>query len=137
MLEVRFLNNNDYKTLDKWWLANRFGKVQIDQLPMVNGVIQGLMVYDGDVEICAGFIIETTVQKGVLVEYIVSNFEVKDRELRKESLNYLIKKLMQVCKDLGKNYIYTSLKNPGLIERLKDCGFKICSQGTVEMIGVL
>jgi hypothetical protein len=129
------LVNEDYITLLKFWKDNRFPAPAFDDLPTVDRKLQGLMVYNEDIEICAGFIIDTTVKNGAMIEYIVSNFDVKDKSLRKESLNFLITKLKEVAKHLGKKYVFTSVKNPALIERFKECGIVVGSTNTTEMIG--
>ena len=134
MIKARLLVNDDYMTLVKWWSANRFPAVNFDWLPQVDGVLQGIMIYNDEVEICAGFIINTTVPKGAMVEYIVANFNVKDRALRKESLQLLINTISEVCKGMGKSFVFTSLKNEGLKSSFEDCGFVIGSTNTCEMI---
>jgi hypothetical protein len=136
-MEARYLVLDDHKTLLKWWADNRFGQMGLDDLPMVNGQLQGLMVTHQGVEICAGFIIDTTIKNGAMIEYIVANFDVKDRPLRKKALNHLLDMLCEVGKTLGKKYVYTSVKNHNLINRYNECGFTTGSMGTVEMIKVL
>ena len=133
-MECRYLENRDYLTLHKWWVDNKFSPPSIDDLPMINGELQGLIVHMEGVEICAGFLIDTTVKNGAMIEYCVANFDVKDKELRKEALNFLLQKLSEAGKKIGKKYLFTSVKNKGLIERLKDSGFVIGSSGTLEMI---
>jgi hypothetical protein len=137
MIQARLLKNDNYPTLVKWWKDSRFPPPGLDYLPQVNGELQGVMIQDGDKEICAGFIINTTVPKGAMVEYIVANFDIKDRELRKESLNLLINTISEVCKGMGKTFLFTSLKNPSLKNRFEDCGFITGSTGTCEMVKTL
>ena len=134
MIKARLLVNDDYMTLVKWWSDNRFPVLDFDHLPQVNKELQGIVIYNDDVEICAGFIINTTVPKGAMIEYIVANFEIKDRELRKKSLKLLIDTISEVCKGMGKTFIFTSLKNKGLKSSFEDCGFVIGSANTYEMI---
>jgi|AntDeeMinimDraft_5_1070356.scaffolds.fasta_scaffold10784_2 hypothetical protein len=137
MIKARLLENEDYPTLVNWWEDNRFTPPGFDYLPQVNGILQGIMVVDGDKEICAGFIINTTVPKGAMIEYIVANFEIKDRKLRTESLNLLINTMSDVCKKMEKSFLFTSLKNQGLKKRFQDCGYVMGSTGTCEMIKTL
>lgn len=136
-MEARHLELEDHETLSKWWIDNRWQPVGLDDLPMVNNELQGVMVSKDGVEICAGFLINTTVKNGAMVEYIVSNFDVKDRPLRKEALIYLIDRLCMLAKSMGKKYVFTSVKNKGLIDRYKDCDFTTGSTDTVEMIKAL
>ncbi len=133
-MEWRLLSLNDHDTLVEWWTKNRFTPLGLDDLPMVDGQLEGLMVSHEGVDICAGFIINTTIKNGAMIEYPVANFDVKDRELRKSALNFLIKALTEICKQMGKTYVFMSLKHPSLKQRLVDCGFVEGSIGTTEMI---
>lgn len=133
MLYARKLTEEDYKTLCKWWADNRFPIPPQDALP-VNGT-SGVMVYDeqGN-EICAGFIFDTSAKSLCWIEYIVANFEIKDKGLRKEAIRFLINVLIQAAKKMGKTNLFTSLKNESLINHFKACGFIAGQQNTVEMI---
>lgn len=128
----RYLTEEDYDTLTGWWKMNRFPAPPRDFLP--NNGLDGIMVVKDGVEICAGFIYETSCNNLAWVEFIVANFEVKDRELRKEALNFLINNITVICKNMGKKYLFTSVKNDGLIERYKECGYIVGSKGTTEMV---
>ena len=134
MIQARLLENKDYPTIVKWWEQNRFPAIAFDYLPQVNGELQGIIVFNNEVEICAGFIINTTVPKGAMVEYIVANFDVKDRKLRKESLKLLINTICEVCKKMGKTFLFTGLKNQNLKNSFLDCGFVIGAENTTEMV---
>ena len=136
-MEVRNIKTKDYQMLHQWWVQNRFPPPGVDDLPMVNGEFQGLIVYEGNTDICAGFFIDTTVKNGAMVEYPVANFDVKDRELRKEALNFLFESLGDIGRRMGKKYLFISLKHPSLMNRLKDSGFIETSVGTTEMIKAL
>lgn len=134
MIHVRNLERKDYLTLHKWWVQNKFSPPGIDDLPMVNGEFQGLIVSFDEVEICAGFIIDTTIKNGAMMEYVVANFEVKDKQLRKDAIKFLLESLSDTGRRLGKKYLFTSVKNKGLIEKLAESGYKAGSTGTIEMI---
>lgn len=131
MLEHRLLTTEDYPELVKFWKDNRFSPIPQSALP--NNGTGGLMVYQGDINICAGFIYNTN-SSLCWLEFITSNFEVKDKKLRREALNYLILQLCESAKMMGKTAIFTSVKNHGLIQRFNDCGFEIGSNNTMEMI---
>lgn len=133
----RYMTNEDYPIICKWWKDNRFPVQRMEDLPMVNGELQGVVVYNETDLLCAGFIIETTIRTGVMIEYIVANFDIKDRKIRKDSQVFLLKSMVETAKAMGKKFAFSSLKNPGLVERYKDSGFKITSENTCEMfIGV-
>lgn len=130
-MEIRQLKTEDYPTLLKWWADNRFPAPPQSSLPE-NGT-NGLMVSKDGVELCAGFWYDTNSDLA-WIEFIVANFDVKDREIRKQSQNTLILNLIKWIKANEKKAAFTSVKNRGLIERFKDCGFIVGSNNTTEMI---
>ena len=132
-LKYRQLTENDYSDfLIKWWNDNRFTPPPIDFLP--NNGKDGIVVYDADTNtnIAAGFVYITN-SEVAWVEYIVANFEVKDKELRKQSIEFLIK---QLALSSGKKYLFSSLKNPNLIKHYLNSGFVVGSQNTTELLCV-
>lgn len=132
-LKYRQLTENDYSDfLIKWWNDNRFTPPPIDFLP--NNGKDGIVVYDADTNtnIAAGFVYITN-SEVAWVEYIVANFEVKDKELRKQSIEFLIK---QLALSSGKKYLFSSLKNPNLIKHYLNSGFVVGTQNTTELLCV-
>ena len=132
-LKYRQLTENDYSDFFiKWWNDNRFTPPPIDFLP--NNGKDGIVVYDADTNtnIAAGFVYITN-SEVAWVEYIVANFEVKDKELRKQSIEFLIK---QLALSSGKKYLFSSLKNPNLIKHYLNSGFVVGSQNTTELLCV-
>ena len=132
-LKYRQLTENDYSDfLIKWWTDNRFTPPPIDFLP--NNGKDGIVVYDADTNtnIAAGFVYITN-SEVAWVEYIVANFEVKDKELRKQAIEFLIK---QLALSSGKKYLFSSLKNPNLIKHYLNSGFVVGSQNTTELLCV-
>ena len=134
MFSLRLLENSDYPTLVGWWRANRFPPPGINDLPLFQGVLHGVMVFQDTVDICAGFLINTSVPNAAMIEYIVANFEVKDRDLRKAALILLINSLKDLAKSMKKKYVFTSVKNKNLIDKLEAAGFVVGSAHTTEMI---
>jgi len=134
-MEARLLIESDYEdTLMKWWRKWRWTAPAKDSLPQ-DGT-GGLMISKDGVDICAGFIYLTN-SKTAWSEYIVSNFEVKDRELRDEAIELLINTLSLIAKDHGHKYIYTSLRNESLVNKYAKCGYIKASARCTEMIKVL
>jgi len=129
------LEEGDYEnTLVKWWESWRFPAPVRDSLPLDG--LGGIMVSKDGVDICAGFYYLTN-SKTAWCEYIISNFEVKDKSLRDEAIVLLINTISIMLKDAGFKYIYTSLKNTSLIERYKMCGYLEGSNECTEMIKIL
>lgn len=131
------MTNSDYPMIVQWWKDNRFPVQKFEDLPIVQGELQGLVVSNNNVDLCAGFIIETTISTGVMFEYMVANFKVKDRNLRKQSQVFLIKSVIETCKSMGKKFIFSSIKHPSLIPKYEEAGFARTSKGTTEMIKIL
>jgi hypothetical protein len=133
-LQYRQLTENDYQEfLVKWWTDNRFTPPPIDFLP--NNGKDGIVVFDADTKtnVAAGFIYITN-SEVAWIEFIVSNFEVKDKQLRKQSIEFLINQLVVSS---NKKYFFTSIKNPSLIKHFTNSGFIIGSQNTTELIYVI
>ena len=131
MFRASLLLESDYDNyLLKWWKDNRFPAPPRDFLP--NNGKGGVMVLIEDVPICAGFVYHTN-SNVAWIEFIVSNFEIKDKTIRKEALNYLIQNLIVLA---NSKYIFSSVKNPSLINHFKNNGFVVGSKGTTEMVFV-
>ncbi len=135
MFGYRWLIDSDYEdTLVNWWKDWRFPPPPKDFLPD-NGRY-GLMVYKGDVNICAGFIYPVALSKVCFMEYIVSNFNYKEKD-RDEAISYLVDSLTDLATDQGYDYVYTSVKNQSLMNRLEIHGFIKGDVNCVAMIGNL
>lgn len=130
----RLLKEGDYEnTLVKWWKDFRWTPPPKDMLPQ-DGLC-GVIVSKGDIDVCAGFIFLTN-SKVAHVEYIISNFEYKNKD-RKEAIRLLIEALSVIAKDKGCKYIFTSLKNDSLIKSYESCGYMKGSTGCTEMIKIV
>ncbi len=136
MMKFRYLETSDYPMLCKWWSDNRFPIPPQEFLPR-NGT-DGILITKDGVPLCAGFIYETSSPVLAWIEYIVANFDVKDKVLRKESQNFLIETLIEICRQMGKKYIYTNVKHESLINTLRNCGFIVDNgRSTTEMIKII
>lgn len=130
-MKARLLTEGDYDILVDWWKWWRFGVPAKDSLP--HDGLGGLMISKDGVDICAGFIFLTN-SKTAWCEYIVSNPDMRDRELRDKAIILLINTLSEIAKDKGYKYIYTSLKNKPLIEKYQKCGYIQGSVNCTEMM---
>ncbi|WP_062057379.1 hypothetical protein [Aquimarina longa] len=131
MFEIRWLEQNDYDELCQWWKSWRWKAPNRELLPD-NGKC-GIMVSKNNVHICAGFIYLTN-SKFAIIEYIISNFEVKDRKVRKQGLKLLIKSLNQIGANEGYTIAFTSLKNESLKNVYLETGYTIGTMNSIEMI---
>tara|TARA_R110000765_G_scaffold202644_1_gene307898 strand:+ start:8139 stop:8540 length:402 start_codon:yes stop_codon:yes gene_type:complete len=128
-LNIKPLSDNDYDDiLCKWWKDWKWTAPAKDFLPDM-----GYMVYYNDEPVCAGYMYVTN-SNVVLLEWIISNFEFKDRKIRKEALFMLIQTITSLSANLGKKYVYSILKSKSLIELYQELGFGKGGQNGTEMI---
>ena len=129
---IRKLEHSDYdEILTKWWKDWRWSVPPRDFLP--DDATGGLIIYDEEVPVCAGFVYMTNSRVG-WVEFIVSNIEYKDKENRKLYLSTLVNSLGNILKNAGAKYTYVSLKNESLIKIYEELGYVKGSKGCLEMI---
>lgn len=134
MFSHRLLTEHDYPVLCQWWRDNRFTPPAREMLPDLGA--GGFMVDNEGLEICAGFLYMTN-SNMAWIEYVVANFQVKNRKLRREALKYLIEQLGQYAKNAGYRIAFTSLKNEHLKKRYMDVGYMIGTENTTELVKIL
>jgi hypothetical protein len=127
-MNYRALTSNDYGMLCEWWSFWRFAAPPQHALST-----SGIIVFEGDIPVCAGFLYGTN-SSFCLIEFIVSNPNVKDKELRSNAMEYLINSLCYIGNQSGFYLVFSSLKNQNLINKYKDCGFTEGSNNCVELI---
>jgi len=129
---IRQLNKYDYNSiLIDWWKDWRWEAPPKDFLP--DDGSGGYIVYDGDIPVCAGFIYITNSKVG-WCDWIISNFNYKDRKKRKKALVELINILSHTLKLSGCKYSYALLKSNSLIDIYKDNGYIEGDKYNTEMI---
>jgi hypothetical protein len=132
IFDIRVLKDTDYDDiLVGWWKDWRWTAPPKDFLPNL-----GFIVYDGDTPVCAGYFY-TTNSKVSWVDWIISNFNYKDKDKRKEALLLLVETLTNYAKWSGSKYSYALIKNKSLINIYKDLGYIEGDSYTSEMIKVL
>lgn len=134
-LEIRNLCDTDYEEiLVKWWKQWNWEPPAKDFLP--DDGKGGIIVYDGDTPICAGFIYVTN-SKVAWVDWIISNKEYRIKDKRREAIKLLIESLSNICKNTGSKYGYALIKNRSLIKTYEDLGWSKGDGYTSEMIKLL
>lgn len=134
-LEIRALNETDYEEiLIGWWKQWNWEPPAKDFLP--DDGKGGIIVYDGEIPICAGFIYVTN-SKVAWVDWIISNKEYRIKDKRREAIKSLIESLTNICKNTGSKYGYALIKNQSLIQTYKDLGWSKGDGYTSEMIKIL
>ena len=134
MFEFRWLEDQDYEELCQWWKDWRWTPPAKELLPDDGKC--GVMVSKNGVNICAGFIYFTN-SRFSIIEYIVSNFQVKNKETRTEALKLLIESLNQIGAKNGFKMAFTSLKNESLKKIYLDRGYSVGSNNSTELIKLL
>lgn len=133
-LYIRELNENDYDNiLVSWWKQWGWEPPQKDFLPD-NGK-GGIIVYDQDTPICAGFMYITN-SKVAWVDWIISNKEYAKKPHRKDAIKLLVSTLTGICKNTGSKYVYALIKSRHLIETYQELGYIKGDTYTGEMIKV-
>jgi hypothetical protein len=130
-MTARYLTESDYDNiLLNWWKDNRFPAPLKEMLPE-NGT-GGIMVSSNGIDVCSGFIYMTN-SKCAWLEFIVANFEYRESD-RADAIRFLIHALVEIARESGFQYIYTTVKNNSLIEKYQDCGFMKGDSNSQEMI---
>lgn len=133
-LYIRELQDTDYEDiLFGWWKQWGWEPPQKDFLPRDGK--GGIIVYDDDTPICAGYMYLTN-SKVSWVDWIISNKEYKGGE-RKAAINLLVDTLTNICRNAGSKYVYALIKHQGLIETYESLGYIKGDSYTSEMIKVL
>jgi RimJ/RimL family protein N-acetyltransferase len=134
-LKIRELNDSDYEDiLMGWWKDWGWQPPQKDFLP--DDGKGGIIVYDDDVPICAGYMYLTNSRVG-WVDWIISNRNYTNKELRKDAISLLVSRLTDICGLIGCKYIYALIKNESLINTYESLGYIKGDSYTSEMIKVL
>ena len=124
------LQHEDYDNILKgWWKDWGWEAPCRDFLPQDGQ--GGIIVWDGDTPVCAGFLYNTN-SKVAWVDWIISNKQYK--ESRKEALSILIETLTSVAKNLDNKFAYALIKHNGLIGVYEQQGYTTGDSYNKEMI---
>ena len=131
-LTARPLTHEDYDTtLKGWWKDWGWEAPSRDFLPQDGA--GGIIVLDGEVPVCAGFLYNTN-SKVAWVEFIISNKDYKLKPNRDESIKKLIDSLISIAKNMNKKYIFANNNNPSLINHFIGKGFNIGAKNQTELV---
>lgn len=101
-----------YAELTKWWSFWKFPAPPVEMLP--NNMV---VSYNEGKPVCAGFIYGSDSQIAWL-EWIVANPEA-EKEIRSQGIEIVLQCAKMVANCLGYSVVFTSCKNPSLINKLK------------------
>ena len=98
-MKINLIEQSDYNQFCKWWNYWNFPIPSKEVLP--NDGIGGLKLTDENgIDLIAGFLYETN--SGISwIEFIVSNPNIKDRNIRKEAKKNIILYLSLLAKEKG------------------------------------
>ena len=132
-MNIRKLQESDYKTLEQWWKAWKWPPIQKDFLPD-NGT-SGFVVEKEGIMIVAGFVYITN-SKAVLLEWIISNpnYREDDRDM---AITCLIKTVEKIIKEWGYKYIFSIGRTKALIEKHKQLGYNVDDKPSYEIVKTL
>jgi|TARA_R110000823_G_scaffold229060_2_gene356135 hypothetical protein len=126
------LKPTDYEeVLSDWWKDWRWPPPPKNFLPE-NGT-GGLMVYDENTPVVAGFIYNTN-SDVAWADWIISNFKYKNKKNRKEAIELLLNALENTATNMNKKFMYALVKNQPLIETYKKLGYNQGDSYSTELI---
>lgn len=131
-MTIRKLIESDYEDiLLNWWHSWKWTAPNREFLPD-NGT-GGLIVFDGDEPVCAGFVYVTN-SSVCWVDWIISSRTYNKKPNRKNAISLLIGSLTKLCENLGCKYGYALIKHPSLISIYEDFGYIKADNYNFEMI---
>lgn len=134
-LYIRELQDTDYEDiLVGWWKQWGWEPPQKDFLP--NNGKGGIIVYDGETPVCAGYMYLTN-SKVAWVDWIISSKEYNKKPQRKNAIKLLVSALTEICKNTGSKYVYALIKSQNLIGTYEELGYVKGDSYTNEMIKLL
>jgi len=131
-LQARLISPSDYDSiLVGWWADWGWTAPEKDFLPD-NGQ-SGIIVFDGNEPVCAGYLYITN-SKAAWVDWIISSKTYREKPTRAEAIELLVLTLTDFAKGLGYKYCYALIKSPSLIDVYKKIGYTDGDQYNKEMI---
>jgi len=119
----RPINDQDYETACGWWKAQDWEPVHKTFLPET-----GVIVND----ICMGWIYLSN-SKVAHAEWIIGNPEVSGPS-KLRAINTVLEGLIEIARDHGATFIFSSVKNTSLIKILEKKGFIRTDEGMTNFI---
>ncbi|QQV91507.1 hypothetical protein M1M25_gp071 [Tenacibaculum phage Gundel_1] len=129
---LRHLTEEDYKMLAEWWKLWRWTPVPRVALP--DNMEDGILISVNGEPACAGFLYSTSASKVFIMEFIISNPKIKDKEARKKVVDYTIKSIIELAKKAGAVTILSWIKNEHLINKYLDNGFIYGDKNMTNMV---
>ena len=120
----------DYATLIKWWES--YDHIEVPESHMLpNGGLGGFVVEREGRLLAAGFLYFTN-STAVLLEWIISNPEYKNKD-RTKAIETLIESAEIFCKKNNKKYMFSISKNKSLTEIHKKLNWFVDEKPSYEI----
>lgn len=120
-----------YETAVSWWVAHKWAPVPESALPTI-----GLVSFADGEPVAVAWLYQTDSTFSIL-EWMVSNPDYKNKEMRGKAIDSLIFALVNAAKNLGFTHIYTSTKAGKYMKRLQDQGFNLTESNMNNLISVV
>lgn len=134
-LTIRALNETDYDNiLVGWWKDWGWDSAPLKDFLPDDGK-GGIMVMDGEVPVCAGFMYITN-SRIAWIDWIVSNKQYRIKPNRKEAIKLLVSSLTEMIRNSGSKYAYTLFKGKDLINVFESNGYIKGDSYSFEMIKI-
>ena len=116
----RNYREEDYKDLQKWYNHYATGEWVCPPVEILPTDTDLVVEYEGE-KICAGFIYLTN-SKIAALEFTIANHDT-NKEIRRHAITLLLTKLIELAKNKGYKFIFSSTNNAGLAIRFRKLGF--------------
>jgi len=131
-MQSRKLTIGDIDKLAEWWAS--WGWESTPPLDFLS--TDGIMIHDGDLDICAGFLYTISNASVAWFTFPVSNPDVRGK-MRKQAIRMMIVEIEDMAKDMGYTYLYSSLRNSSMIQAQKNCGFIEADTNHTELLKII
>ena len=123
-----FVAEKDYPVIAEWWKAWEWPVLPPSLVPLNDG----LVIHDAEQDLAMGFLYYTDTAF-TWMEWITGNPDANKFQ-RRDALDILIRELTIKAKENGSEAIFTSMKHPGLIERMQKHGFLVSDEGMTNLV---
>ena len=131
-MNVRKLEPSDYDDILVGWWKDWGWEAPLKEILPDSGT-GGLIVFDEDTPICAGFVYQTN-SKLSWVEWVISNKKYRRKPHRKIAIELLLKSLTMVASSAGYEYCYALTNNKTLADTYEKIGYSVGDSYSKEMI---
>jgi len=130
-LKARALQESDWDTLVKWWLAWKDWGTNPSKETLPQNGTGGIMIEINNVPTVAGFLYLTN-SKVAWIEWVVSDPDYKEKN-KKEAIELLITTLEMVARSQGAEIILSIGRNKSLLNIHENMGYNVDKTPSYEL----